>query len=165
MPKPFLNTLSTVKNELVKWAVILAAWLCTHVPHLCQLEPCLLIKGLVVKSNTAGKCFLEQLLENLYIPVPFDLRMGLEKAEMERNLHMALWDEGRSQPLSLEIPEELEKSSDGGEAVSGGQGEIQVVKWQMDKLLMDKNRLLWHARSYVKDGSHFILLITKQCFH
>lgn len=50
--------------------------------------------------------------------------------------------EGRSQLLSLEIPEELEKSSGGGEAVSGGRwGEIQVVKWQMDKHLTDKNRL------------------------
>lgn len=60
------------------------------------------------------------------IPVLFDLREGPGAAEMEGRLLAAFWDERRRQASSLETPEELEKSSGGGKAVSAKK--IQVVK-------------------------------------
>lgn len=168
MSKPFPDTLSTVKNEIKKWdkkwAVTLAAWLCTHTPHLCQLGPCLLIKGRVVKSNTTGKCFQSDYWGACTFQCSLILRAQRE-AEMERSLQVAFWDERKSHPLSLETPEELDKSSEVERRFLGRKSK-QVDKQLIKSLhLKDKRGLLWHVRSYIKDESHFILLIMKQCFH
>lgn len=81
----------------------------------------------------------------MYIGVLFDLRKCPRGCGAAGKSSGGFWVESKRQPLSLEIPEELEKSGGGG-VVSGKK--IQVVQWQVDKHLIkslhlrNKKRLL-----------------------
>ena len=110
MPKPFLDTLSTVKKMSLKNELSLWQHGCVCMPpHLCQVGPCLLITSMVVKSNPEEKYFQSGLWGAHASWCSLISGRVQGDAEMEGSLWEAFCDERRRQFLSSEASEELEK--------------------------------------------------------
>lgn len=109
MPKPFSDTLSTVKKWARKMSCHFGSIALYTCPTFLPTWAMSLTKGPGGEILPCRERFLEWILGYLWTPVLFDLRKGSGGCGDGRSPWVASQDQIRRQLLSLETPEELEK--------------------------------------------------------